>query len=139
MIFHRNEHDLKRNINDGDEHIFKSIGVENDHDTIHIKFFEKENDLENDSWEVSLHKECENSDTSELTFPLQENGIELNVLPSHLKYVFLGKKNIYPVIISKELTKEQEARLLETLKRHRQAISWSLEDLKGIDSSFCIH
>ncbi|KAA0062405.1 Retrovirus-related Pol polyprotein from transposon 297 family [Cucumis melo var. makuwa] len=66
-----------------------------------------------------------------------KNGIELKVLPSHLKYVFLGEKNTYPVIISKELTEEQETRLLETLKRHRQAIGWSPKDLKGIKPSFC--
>ncbi|KAA0042324.1 Retrovirus-related Pol polyprotein from transposon 297 family [Cucumis melo var. makuwa] len=118
-----NEHDQGRNIKDDSEHILKSIVIENDHDTsIHIKNFEKENDLEKDYCEVSLHKECESSNTNELTRPLQENGIKLKVLPSHLKYVFLGEKNTYHVIISKELTKEQEARLLETLKIHRQAI-----------------
>ncbi|TYJ97684.1 integrase [Cucumis melo var. makuwa] len=68
-----------------------------------------------------------------------ENGIELKVLPSNLKYVFLGENNIYPVTISKELTGGQEARLLETLKRHRQTIGWSLEDIKRIDPSFCTH
>ncbi|KAA0066992.1 Transposon Ty3-I Gag-Pol polyprotein [Cucumis melo var. makuwa] len=62
---------------------------------------------------------------------------KLKVLPSHLKYAFLREKNTYPVIILKELTKEQEARLFETLKRYRQATGWSLEDLKGIDPSFC--
>ncbi|KAA0037874.1 hypothetical protein E5676_scaffold487G00360 [Cucumis melo var. makuwa] len=62
----------------------------------------------------------------------KENGIELKVLPSHLKYMFLGEKNTYPVIISMELTEEQEARLLETLKIHSQAIGWSLEDLKVV-------
>ncbi|KAA0066234.1 Retrovirus-related Pol polyprotein from transposon 297 family [Cucumis melo var. makuwa] len=69
----------------------------------------------------------------------KENGIELKVLPSNLKYVFLGENNIYPVTISKELTGGQEARLLETLKRHRQTIGWSLEDIKRIDPSFCTH
>ena len=63
-----NEHDVERNINDVDEHILKSIGIQNDHDiSIHIKVFEKENDLEKDSCEVSSYKECENSNTNELT------------------------------------------------------------------------
>ncbi|KAA0062010.1 reverse transcriptase [Cucumis melo var. makuwa] len=53
---------------------------------------------------------------------VMENRIELKVLPSHLKYVFLGEKNTYLVIISKELTKEQEARLPKILRRHKQAI-----------------
>ncbi|KAA0054444.1 Retrovirus-related Pol polyprotein from transposon 297 family [Cucumis melo var. makuwa] len=68
-----------------------------------------------------------------------ENGIKLKVLPSHLEYVFLDEKNTYLVISLKELIEEQEARLLKTLKRHRQAIGWSLIDLKGIDPSFCTH
>ncbi|TYJ97636.1 Transposon Ty3-I Gag-Pol polyprotein [Cucumis melo var. makuwa] len=48
-------------------------------------------------------------------------------------------ENTYPVIISEELIEEEEARLLETLKRHRQAIGWRLEDLKGIDPCICTH
>ena len=30
--------------------------------------------------------------------------LELNILPSHLKYVYLGKNNTFPVIISSSLT-----------------------------------
>ncbi|KAA0065429.1 Retrovirus-related Pol polyprotein from transposon 17.6 [Cucumis melo var. makuwa] len=74
-----NEHDLGRDIKDDDEQILKSIDIDNDHDiNTHIKNFEKENDLKNDS--------CE------------ENEIELKVLPFHLKYVFLGEKNTYVVV-----------------------------------------
>ncbi|KAA0047804.1 Transposon Ty3-I Gag-Pol polyprotein [Cucumis melo var. makuwa] len=47
--------------------------------------------------------------------------------------------NTFHVIISRKLIKEQEERLLETLKKNKQAIGWTLDDLEGIDPSFCTH
>ena len=65
-----NEHYLGKNIKDDDEQILKNIDIKNDHDTsIHIKFFWEKSDLEKDSCEISLHKECENSNTN-VTLPL---------------------------------------------------------------------
>ncbi|KAA0054788.1 uncharacterized protein E6C27_scaffold437G00730 [Cucumis melo var. makuwa] len=57
----------------------------------------------------SLLCTIENRDISSAMLDLGHE-IELNVFPFDLKYVFLGEKNTYPVIISKELTKEQEVR-----------------------------
>jgi hypothetical protein len=37
------------------------------------------------------------------------------------------------------LQDDQESNLLEALKEHKKAIGWSVGDLKGIDSSFCMH
>ena len=44
------------------------------------------------------------------------------LLPSTLKYVFLGEGETYPVVISSSLTKAQDKSLLEVLKKHRKAI-----------------
>ncbi|KAA0040386.1 retrotransposon gag protein [Cucumis melo var. makuwa] len=66
-------------------------------------------------------------------------GIELKTLPPHLKYIFLGKKNTFPVIISRELNQKQEGRLIEVLKKKKQAICWTLDDIKGISPTFCMH
>ncbi|KAA0046070.1 retrotransposon gag protein [Cucumis melo var. makuwa] len=66
-------------------------------------------------------------------------GIELKILPPHLKYIFLGKKNMFPVIISRELNQKQEERLIEVLKKKKQAIGWTLDDIKGISPTFCMH
>ncbi|TYK27733.1 retrotransposon gag protein [Cucumis melo var. makuwa] len=66
-------------------------------------------------------------------------GIELKTLPPHLKYIFLGKKNMFPIIISRELNQKQEERLIQVLKKKRQAIGWTLDDIKGISPTFCMH
>ena len=60
-------------------------------------------------------------------------------LPSHLKYAFLEPKKVKPVIISAILIESEEQKLLETLIKYMEAIAWSIEDLKGISSSICMH
>ena len=44
---------------------------------------------------------------------------ELKPLPNNLKYAYLDEKEIYPVIISANLSEKEEERLLKTLKKHR--------------------
>nr|XP_027188638.1 uncharacterized protein LOC113785794 [Cicer arietinum] len=65
--------------------------------------------------------------------------IELKQLPLHLKYVFLGEEDKNPAIISASLSELQEEKMLRILRKHKGAISWSIEDLKGISPTFCIH
>ena len=60
-------------------------------------------------------------------------------LPSHLKYAFLELEKGKPVIISAELTENEEQRLLQILRKYKEAIAWSIEDLKGISPSICMH
>ena len=48
--------------------------------------------------------------------------LELKTLPESLKYVFLGTSETLPVIISSELNKEQEGKLIDVLKKHKEAI-----------------
>ncbi|XP_073133382.1 uncharacterized protein [Henckelia pumila] len=50
--------------------------------------------------------------------------VELKPLPTHLKYVFLG---------------EMEPRLLDVLKSHKSVFAWKVVDIKGINSSICMH
>ena len=52
---------------------------------------------------------------------------------------FLGTGETFRVVISSSLTKEQETTLLEVLHMYRQAIGWTIADIKGIDSSVCTH
>src|SRR3954462_9031489 len=63
---------------------------------------------------------------------------ELKPLPDDLKYVYLDDKKIYPVIISSKLSGKEE-RILEVLKKHRGAMGYTLDDLKGISPSICQH
>ena len=64
---------------------------------------------------------------------------ELKPLPDTLKYAYLDEKEIYPVIISANLSEHEEKKLLKTLKMHRAAIGYTLDDLKGISPTICQH
>ena len=63
---------------------------------------------------------------------------ELKPLPDTLKYAYLDEKKIYHVIISANIS-EQEEKLLKTLKKHRAAIGYTLDDLKAISPTLCQH
>ena len=60
-------------------------------------------------------------------------------LPRHLKYEFLEPEKGKPVIILAALTEAEEQKLLEILRKYKEAITWSIEDLKGISPSICMH
>ena len=66
-------------------------------------------------------------------------GLILKELPEHLKYSFLQSEKGKLVIISAGLTKLEKQKLLETLRKYKEAIAWSIEDLKGISPSVCMH
>ena len=65
--------------------------------------------------------------------------LELKPLPGHLKYVFLGKDDTLPIIVSVELSRTEEEKLIEVVGKYKGAIAWSLADIQGIDPSFCMH
>ena len=64
---------------------------------------------------------------------------ELKPLPSHLKYSFLGENETFPVIISSSLNSSQEGKLLEILKLHKNALGWTIADIKRISPLICTH
>ena len=66
-------------------------------------------------------------------------GLILKELPGHLKYAFLQPEKGKPVIIAAGLTELEEQKLLEILRKYKEAIAWSIEDLKGISPSICMH
>ncbi|XP_021596649.1 uncharacterized protein LOC110603255 [Manihot esculenta] len=63
---------------------------------------------------------------------LQALEIELKALPMHLKYVFLGKENTLPIIVSNKLSKGEEDKLVQVLKEYKEAVGWTIVDLKGL-------
>ncbi|KAL6553119.1 hypothetical protein OROGR_006961 [Orobanche gracilis] len=65
--------------------------------------------------------------------------LELKPLPEHLKYVYLGKNETLPVIISAELTPVQEKALIAVLERYKEAIGWTIADIRGISPAICMH
>ena len=56
-----------------------------------------------------------------------------------MKYAFLEQEKGKPVIISAALTEMEEQKLLQILRKYKEAIAWSIEDLKGISPSICKH
>ena len=60
-------------------------------------------------------------------------------MASPLKYAYLELPRNKPVIISARLSDAEEQRLLEILRKHKESIAWSIEDLKGISPSICMH
>ena len=66
-------------------------------------------------------------------------GLVLKEFPEHLKYAFLQPEKGKPIIISAGLIMLEEQKLLKTLKKYKEAIAWSIKDLKGISPSICMH
>jgi len=64
---------------------------------------------------------------------------DLKSLPFNLKYLFLGENKTFPVIISSKLNAHQEGKLLQTLKIHKNALGWTIVDIKGISPLICTH
>ncbi|KAI3791219.1 hypothetical protein L2E82_04902 [Cichorium intybus] len=93
--------------------------VEEEHEVVEDKIME-----EGHGYEECLQVEKLPSEITKLLKPsLQEPlALELNTLPSHLKYAFLGKNDNLPVILSAYLTVEQEKSLLEVLSKYKEAI-----------------
>lgn len=65
--------------------------------------------------------------------------LELKALPDTLEYAFLGESDTLPVIISSSLDLEQKGKLLGILKEHKEAIGWTIADIKGINPVDCMH
>ncbi|GJZ79664.1 reverse transcriptase domain-containing protein [Tanacetum coccineum] len=49
--------------------------------------------------------------------------LELKPLPDNLEYVFLEEPSFLPVIISSQLSKEKKSKLINVLKKHKQAFA----------------
>ena len=56
-----------------------------------------------------------------------------------MKYVYLGNFSTLSVIVSAELTTEQEEKLIQVLKQFKKAIGWTIADIREISQSVCMH
>ncbi|XP_027156595.1 uncharacterized protein LOC113757646 [Coffea eugenioides] len=70
---------------------------------------------------------------------VQAPKVELKQLPDNLKYAFLGDGDTLPVIISSKLTALEEEKLIRVLKDHKEAIGWTVADIKGLSPATCMH
>ena len=84
--------------------------------------------------ENSKEKSC-SKDKKATEQETSTEGLILKELPSHLNCPEKAK----PVIISTSLTEDEEKKLLKILRKYKEVIAWSIEDLKGINPSICMH
>ncbi|KAL0345937.1 UNVERIFIED_CONTAM: hypothetical protein Sradi_4425000 [Sesamum radiatum] len=83
--------------------------------------------------------ELRQSRTKHLPSILQAPVLELKELPNHLKYAFLGENSTLPVIISSKLMPLEEEKLVRVLMEFREAIGWTIADIKGLSPCTCMH
>ena len=81
----------------------------------------------------------DNNEEKEFHQEPNAEGLVLKELPSHLKYAYLELPRSKPVIISARLSYAEEQKLLEILKKYQESIAWSIDELKGISPSICMH
>ncbi|GJY59372.1 hypothetical protein Tco_0459264 [Tanacetum coccineum] len=96
-----------------------------------VSFYPRTESVEPLEWKASKNRLKPSS--------IEPPKLELKELPKHLEYAFLQENNQLLVVIFSALSTIEKARLLEVLKNHKRAISWSIAYIKGIDSSFCTH
>jgi len=112
-------------------------------DALNVLSAEEEKEIEECLKELETLKEIppKKAKTEELNDneKVEESKVEMKVLPSHLKYVFLEEDGTKPVIISSSLSNIEEEKLMKVLKHNKEAIGWNLSDLKGISPSYCMH
>ena len=65
--------------------------------------------------------------------------LEEKPLPTDLRYAYLEVESTLAVIISSSLSHNEEERLLKVLREHKEAIGWSLADIKGIKPYMFMH
>lgn len=65
--------------------------------------------------------------------------LDLRPLSDTLKYAFLGPNETLPVIIASNLDESQENKLLEVLDEHKEAIGWSIADIKETSPTVMMH
>ena len=83
--------------------------------------------LENVEIVLSLNENSqENSSSQDKKITKKETsakGLILKELPSHLKYAFLEQEKGKPVIISTEFIENEEQRLMEILRKYKEAVA----------------
>ena len=65
--------------------------------------------------------------------------LELKLLPSHLKYAFLGESEKFSVLMFAFLIEIQEEKPLKVLRNHKRAIGWTIANIRRISPSICTH
>ena len=73
-------------------------------------------------WASGLNVPYQRIESPDITSTEATPFLELKALPEHLKYAYLGGREILPVITASRLTEQQEDSLMSILKRHRKSL-----------------
>ncbi|XP_057734395.1 uncharacterized protein LOC130949777 [Arachis stenosperma] len=108
-----------------DHSIFRCDIVDNVVAEVHYANLDEKSMIEGSS--VGSPHECEENtipflDPPKVQLESQEQHVELKPLPPHLKYAYLDEAHKFPVIVAKELTPQQEEKLLQVLRRNKRVI-----------------
>ncbi|GJZ69642.1 reverse transcriptase domain-containing protein [Tanacetum coccineum] len=83
---------------------------------------------------------CEINETEKIKTSIDDPpDLEIKDLPPYLEYAFLEGTFKLPIIIAKDLEREEKEQLLKVLKSHKRAIAWKISDIHGINPNFCTH
>jgi hypothetical protein len=118
---------------------FETISSEiefNESENLQMVYFQEESKASN--WRPQI-KELPPRSIEFIPSSVQPPKPDLKSLPFNLKYSFLGENETFPVIISSKLNAHQEGKLLQTLKMHKNALGWTIADIKGISPLICTH
>lgn len=64
--------------------------------------------------------------------------LEIKLLPSHLKYAYLGDSSLHVIIFSYLIGVEEE-KLIRVLREHKRVIGWGIAIIQEISPSICMH
>ena len=70
---------------------------------------------------------------------VEDPKLKLNILPAHLRYLYLGTNETLHVIVSADFSDLQVEALLRILKRRKKAICWEMTNFLVISPALCVH
>ncbi|KAK8667528.1 hypothetical protein V6N13_007677 [Hibiscus sabdariffa] len=75
----------------------------------------------------------------ELILRVDDQQVKIEVFRKENDPADMEDYNTLLVIISSNLQPAQEERLIKTLRQHKEALGWSIADIKGISLAICMH
>ena len=88
---------------------------------------------------ISRLETSRREDDSKDTISSEEVELELKPLPLNLIYAVLDSNLKSPFIVNSSLPSDNVDALCDELNRHKNAIGYSINDLKGISPHICMH
>jgi hypothetical protein len=131
------ENEIKNGINNDNTYSVEQMLEENENmsnENEHIENFDLgEEDVEPNNKDII-------EDTHLNDLQIEKSGeLELKPLPNNLKYVFLDKEKLHPIIIGVNLKEDEEKKLIQVINDNKEALGWKILDIKGISPQIVQH